>query len=68
MVFLEWYTAEDSFCGNSSFTGGGLSLPTNVTGCSNSSADACSTRFHSNSYDFNSETDEPKCGHQNSDV
>lgn len=56
------------FCYNCLITGGGLSSATNVTGCSNPEAGACSIQFTYGGYDYDSEKGEPKCGHQNSGV
>jgi hypothetical protein len=61
-------TAKDDFCGNCLIEGGGLSSPTNVTGCTNPAAGACSIEFNYKGYDYNSEKGQPKCGHQNSGV
>ncbi|THZ27083.1 hypothetical protein D6C91_02398 [Aureobasidium pullulans] len=60
-------TDESSTCSNCLFEGGGLSSPTNVTGCWNPPAGqaGCSVSFQYNGYDFDTQNKQPYCGHKN---
>ncbi|KAJ5179294.1 hypothetical protein N7492_002504 [Penicillium capsulatum] len=59
---------EGPFCNNCIFSGGGLSSPTNVTGCWNPSGGnkGCSVKFKYNGYDYNTQNKEDVCGHEDS--
>lgn len=59
-------TETSSTCNNCLFEGGGLSSPTNVTGCWNPPAGqaGCSIEFSYNGYDYDSQASQPYCGHQ----
>ncbi|KAJ5095138.1 hypothetical protein N7532_007429 [Penicillium argentinense] len=58
-------TSDGSTCSNCLFSGGGLSSPTNVTGCWNPPGGqrGCQLSFKYNGYDYDTEKGESKCGH-----
>lgn len=61
-------TSDSPTCNNCIFDDPSLSSPTNVTACWNPPAGSsgCSIEFSYNGYDYNSQTKEDKCGHENS--
>ncbi|KAJ5180863.1 hypothetical protein N7492_004073 [Penicillium capsulatum] len=59
-------TKQSSTCDNCLFEGGGLSSPTNVTGCWNPPGGkrGCSIDFQYNGHHYNSQDKQDACGHQ----
>ncbi|KAJ5095459.1 hypothetical protein NUU61_004815 [Penicillium alfredii] len=60
-------TQKDSVCDNCLFSGGGLSSPTNVTGCWNPPGGkrGCTIQFMYNGHDYDSDKGDKACGTTN---